>query len=225
MKVIFHFPLKSSPKGVKTSSRACHHSSHTHVPSGEVSAIWMSFGFEIMSSSGSPLSMSLRLKMITSVPGETEILSLCQPTMAPSYITRGSRAPRFSGLHVQSLLTTIPGNLHELGHHLLLGVEGRVLVDELCLNGKLLHIVCDRFPCSSIPGRQWDYHLCLGWAQMNTVIGDPEPPSPKHAAFLSLQLCSLASAAASGPFPNSYHYANLCLEGFCAYLGCLWPFH
>lgn len=44
--------------------------SHTHVPSGEVSAIWISLGFEIMSSSGSPLSMSLRLKMITSVPRE-----------------------------------------------------------------------------------------------------------------------------------------------------------
>lgn len=45
---------------------------------------------------------------------------------------------------------------------------------------------------------------------MNTVIGDPEPPSPKRAAFLSLQLCSLASAAASGPSPNSYHYAIVC---------------
>lgn len=47
---------------------------HTHVPSGEVSAIWISLGFETMSSSGSPLSMSLRLKMITSVPREQKFL-------------------------------------------------------------------------------------------------------------------------------------------------------
>lgn len=113
---------------------------------------------------------------------------------SPSKLPKAlSRVPGFSGLQDQSLLTTIPRNLHELVHHLLLSVEGRVFVDKLCLNGKLLHIVCDRFPCSSIPGGQWDNYLCLGLAEICTVNGAPELPSPKHAAFLSLQLYSLAS--------------------------------
>lgn len=58
-----------------------------------------------------------------------------------------------------SLLTTVPRNLHELSHHFILVVEGRILVDELCLYGELLQVVCERVPGPSIPGGQWDYHL------------------------------------------------------------------
>lgn len=50
-------------------------------------------------------------------------------------------------------------DLHELSHYIFLIAEGRILIDEFCLDGKLLHIVCDRFPGPSIPGGQWDYHL------------------------------------------------------------------
>lgn len=62
-------------------------------------------------------------------------------------------------MQAQSLLTTVSRNLHELSHHFLLIAEGRILVDELCLNRELFHVVCDRLPGLSIPGGQWDYHL------------------------------------------------------------------
>lgn len=126
------------------------------MPSGEVSAIWISLGFEIMSSSGSPLSMSLRLKMITSVPGKQILLLSCQAPPDHPHTTHGSW---ILGAINSSLLTTVSRNLHELSHNFLFIVEGRILVDEFCLDGKLLHVVCDRFPGPSIPGGQWDYHL------------------------------------------------------------------
>lgn len=122
-----------------------------------------------------------------------------------------SRAPRFSGLQGQSPLTTIPRNLHELVHHLLLSVEGGVLVHKFCLNGKLLHIVCDRFPCSSIPGRQWDNHLCLGLAQKHTVTGAPEPSPPNMPLSCPCSYVDWHQVCSFRSFPNSCHYAGLCL--------------
>lgn len=62
-------------------------------------------------------------------------------------------------MQAESLLTTVPRNLHELSHHFLLVVEGRILIDELCLYGELFQVVCERVPGPSIPGGQWDYHL------------------------------------------------------------------
>lgn len=132
-------------------SQACSFPSHTHVPSGEVSAIWISLGLEMMSSSGSPLSMSFRLKMITSVPGEEVSFHSGRDSPVSPHTAWGSAGSR--------LLTAVPRNLHELGHHFLLCAEGRVFVDELCLDGKLLHVICDGLPGPSMPGGQWDDHL------------------------------------------------------------------
>lgn len=152
--------------------------SHTHVPSSEVSAIWISRGFETMSSSGSPLSMSLRLKMITSVPRKQKSSygSARQPQPTPHH--SGLWHGPMLELQVQSFLTAVPKNLHELSHHLLFIAEGRVFVDEFCLNGKLLHVVCDRFPGPSIPSGQRDYHL---WSKHNRCFeGSPRTAFPPN---------------------------------------------
>lgn len=131
-----------------------------------------------MSSSGSPLSMSLRLKMITSVPEEKKFFWSARH----SHLLHGSGALDF---REHTLLTGVPRNLPELSHHFLLIAERRILVDELCLNGELLHIVCDRVPGLSIPGRQWDYHL---WSKHKQTLWERSQNSipPKHASILTL---------------------------------------
>lgn len=133
-------------------------------------------------------------------------------------------------LEAAGLLTTVPRNLHELSHHFLFIAEGRILIDEFRLDGKLLHVVCNRFPGPSIPGGQWDYHLWRKHKQ--TLEGSPRtafPPQMCIHLFPPHSSSTLPQGEAQAPQPGTSGssfcpFPRLCLTllgplGYAA----LWP--